>query len=217
MNHSPSRCCRCHPHRRSAPSRRRYRSRSARHGACSTSRAMPPSSRARGGNGLVGRGLAWLPDARFHGKGDPSRLRPPPNVGATLGTRLERRPRPTPICDLGSRPPRTPQLPLTSRLSTGPLAVPAPPTRRPFGSSQELPRVSGGAFRGTWDIDRRTRGGLPMSGVDKMKNKAQELSGEGKESLGEATDNRDLQAEGTKDQMAGNLKQAGEKVKDAFK
>jgi uncharacterized protein YjbJ (UPF0337 family) len=56
-----------------------------------------------------------------------------------------------------------------------------------------------------------------MSGVDKMKNKAQELSGEGKESLGEATDNRDLQAEGTKDKMAGNLKQAGEKVKDAFK
>jgi uncharacterized protein YjbJ (UPF0337 family) len=56
-----------------------------------------------------------------------------------------------------------------------------------------------------------------MSGVDKMKNKAQELSGEGKESLGEATDNRDLQAEGTKDKVAGNLKQAGEKVKDAFK
>jgi uncharacterized protein YjbJ (UPF0337 family) len=56
-----------------------------------------------------------------------------------------------------------------------------------------------------------------MSGVDKMKNKAQELSGEGKESLGEATDNRDLQAEGTKDKAAGNLKQAGEKVKDAFK
>ena len=56
-----------------------------------------------------------------------------------------------------------------------------------------------------------------MSGVDKMKDKAQELSGEGKESLGEATDNRDLQAEGTKDKVAGNLKQAGEKVKDAFK
>ena len=45
-----------------------------------------------------------------------------------------------------------------------------------------------------------------MSGVDKMKNKAQELSGEGKESLGEATDNRDLQAQGTKDYDAGNGK-----------
>jgi uncharacterized protein YjbJ (UPF0337 family) len=56
-----------------------------------------------------------------------------------------------------------------------------------------------------------------MSGVDKVKNKAQELGGEGKEAVGDATDNRDLQAEGKKDQTAGNLKQAGEKVKDVFK
>jgi uncharacterized protein YjbJ (UPF0337 family) len=53
--------------------------------------------------------------------------------------------------------------------------------------------------------------------MDKLKNKAQELSGEGKEAVGDATDNRDLQAEGEKDQAAGNLKQAGEKVKDVFK
>ena len=56
-----------------------------------------------------------------------------------------------------------------------------------------------------------------MSGMDKMKNKAQELAGEGKEAVGDATDNRDLEAEGKKDQAAGNLKQAGEKVKDVFK
>jgi len=56
-----------------------------------------------------------------------------------------------------------------------------------------------------------------MSGVDKMKNKAEELSGKGKESLGEATGDRDLQAEGQADQTKGNLKQAGEKIKDAFK
>ena len=56
-----------------------------------------------------------------------------------------------------------------------------------------------------------------MSGIDKMKNKAQELAGEGKEAVGDATDNRDLQAEGEKDQAAGNLKQAGEKGKDVFK
>jgi uncharacterized protein YjbJ (UPF0337 family) len=56
-----------------------------------------------------------------------------------------------------------------------------------------------------------------MSGIDKLKNKAEELSGKGKESVGEATDDRDLQAEGEKDQMKGNVKQAGEKVKDAFK
>ena len=56
-----------------------------------------------------------------------------------------------------------------------------------------------------------------MSGIDKMKNKAEELMGHGKESVGEATGDRDLQAEGKKDQAAGNLKQAGEKIKDAFK
>jgi uncharacterized protein YjbJ (UPF0337 family) len=56
-----------------------------------------------------------------------------------------------------------------------------------------------------------------MSDTDKMKDKAQEMAGRGKEALGDATDNRDLQAEGQKDKMAGDLKQAGEKVKDAFK
>jgi uncharacterized protein YjbJ (UPF0337 family) len=56
-----------------------------------------------------------------------------------------------------------------------------------------------------------------MSGVDKMKNKAEELGGKGKEAVGEATDNRDLEAEGKADQVSGNLKQAGEKVKDVFK
>ena len=56
-----------------------------------------------------------------------------------------------------------------------------------------------------------------MSGIDKMKNKAEELSGHGKETLGDTTGDRDLQAEGQKDQAKGNLKQAGEKVKDAFR
>jgi uncharacterized protein YjbJ (UPF0337 family) len=52
---------------------------------------------------------------------------------------------------------------------------------------------------------------------DKMQDKAQELEGRAKSAVGGATDNRDMQAEGEKDKMAGNLKQAGEKVKDAFK
>ena len=56
-----------------------------------------------------------------------------------------------------------------------------------------------------------------MSGIDKMKNKAEELGGKGKEAVGSATDNRDLEAEGKADQVSGNLKQAGEKVKDVFK
>ena len=56
-----------------------------------------------------------------------------------------------------------------------------------------------------------------MSGIDKLKNKGQELSGEGKEHLGRATGDEELQAEGSKDQAEGNVKQAGEKVKDVFK
>jgi uncharacterized protein YjbJ (UPF0337 family) len=56
-----------------------------------------------------------------------------------------------------------------------------------------------------------------MSGTDKIRDKAQELSGEAKEKAGEATGNEQLQAEGQADQVKGNLKQAGEKVKDAFK
>jgi uncharacterized protein YjbJ (UPF0337 family) len=56
-----------------------------------------------------------------------------------------------------------------------------------------------------------------MSGIDKLRNKTEEVSGRGKEAVGDATDDRDLQAEGEKDQAKGNLKQAGEKVKDVFK
>jgi uncharacterized protein YjbJ (UPF0337 family) len=52
---------------------------------------------------------------------------------------------------------------------------------------------------------------------DKAANKAQEFKGDAKEGLGRATDDEELQAEGQADQAKGNLKQAGEKVKDAFK
>ena len=56
-----------------------------------------------------------------------------------------------------------------------------------------------------------------MSGIDKFKNKAEELQGKGKEHAGRATDDPELEAEGKGDQASGNLKQAGEKVKDVFK
>jgi uncharacterized protein YjbJ (UPF0337 family) len=52
---------------------------------------------------------------------------------------------------------------------------------------------------------------------DKLKNKAEEVQGQGKETVGDATDDKDMQAEGKTDQSSANLKQAGEKVKDAFK
>jgi uncharacterized protein YjbJ (UPF0337 family) len=56
-----------------------------------------------------------------------------------------------------------------------------------------------------------------MGDTDKFDNKAQEVMGGAKEKLGDATGDESLQAEGQADQTKGNLKQAGEKVKDAFK
>jgi uncharacterized protein YjbJ (UPF0337 family) len=48
------------------------------------------------------------------------------------------------------------------------------------------------------------------------KNKAQVAKGSVKEEVGKATKNRSLEAKGKKDKAAGNLKQAGKKVKDAL-
>ncbi|MGH3784043.1 MAG: CsbD family protein [Pseudonocardiaceae bacterium] len=56
-----------------------------------------------------------------------------------------------------------------------------------------------------------------MSFADKLRDKAQELRGRIKRNTGEVTGNRRFQAEGTVDEVLGNLKQAGEKVKDAFR
>jgi len=52
---------------------------------------------------------------------------------------------------------------------------------------------------------------------DKLKNKAEEAKGAAKEHLGQATDDEQMEREGKTDQAGANLKQAGEKVKDAFK
>lgn len=56
-----------------------------------------------------------------------------------------------------------------------------------------------------------------MSFVDKVKNEAQKYAGTAKEQIGKLTGNKDQQAQGSKDQTKGDLKQAGENVKDAFK
>ena len=55
-----------------------------------------------------------------------------------------------------------------------------------------------------------------MGLMDKAKDKAQSLQGDAKEKVGDATNDEQLQAEGKKDQVVGDLKGAGEKVKDAF-
>ncbi|MHA7217249.1 CsbD family protein [Arthrobacter sp. MDT1-48-3] len=52
---------------------------------------------------------------------------------------------------------------------------------------------------------------------DKLSNAADKLGGKGKEAAGHATGDESLKAEGQGDQVKGDLKQAGEKLKDAFK
>lgn len=52
---------------------------------------------------------------------------------------------------------------------------------------------------------------------DKLKNAADQAKGKAKEMAGDKTDNQDLQAEGQTDKSVADLKQAGEKAKDAFK
>jgi uncharacterized protein YjbJ (UPF0337 family) len=56
-----------------------------------------------------------------------------------------------------------------------------------------------------------------MGTDDKTRNKVEELRGQAKEKIGEATDDEALERQGRTDQSKADIKQAGEKVKDAFK
>jgi uncharacterized protein YjbJ (UPF0337 family) len=56
-----------------------------------------------------------------------------------------------------------------------------------------------------------------MGSDDKLRNTGEEKLGEAKEAFGKATDDEEMEAEGKTDQTKADLKQAGEKVKDAFK
>jgi uncharacterized protein YjbJ (UPF0337 family) len=56
-----------------------------------------------------------------------------------------------------------------------------------------------------------------MGTDDKIGNAAEDAKGKVKEGVGDATGNDRLKAEGKGDQVKADLKQAGEKVKDAFK
>ncbi|HEY3339020.1 MAG TPA: CsbD family protein [Propionicimonas sp.] len=55
-----------------------------------------------------------------------------------------------------------------------------------------------------------------MGTNDKIDNAAEEAKGNIKEGVGKLTDNESLEAEGKADKAGANLKQAGEKIKDAF-
>lgn len=56
-----------------------------------------------------------------------------------------------------------------------------------------------------------------MSTEDKIKNKIEDLGGQAKEAMGKVTGDDDTKNEGRGDQAKSSLKDAGEKVKDAFK
>ncbi len=56
-----------------------------------------------------------------------------------------------------------------------------------------------------------------MSASDKLKNTVQTGKGQVKKATGKATHDRSLEAEGEAEKVAGNLKQAGENIKDAVK
>ena len=50
-----------------------------------------------------------------------------------------------------------------------------------------------------------------------MENAGENMTGKAKEAVGKMTDDERLEAEGETDQAKADMKQAGEKVKDAFK
>ncbi len=56
-----------------------------------------------------------------------------------------------------------------------------------------------------------------MGAEDKASNKIDDLGGKAKEAVGRATDDDSTKNEGKVDQAKSSLKDAGEKVKDAFK
>jgi uncharacterized protein YjbJ (UPF0337 family) len=52
---------------------------------------------------------------------------------------------------------------------------------------------------------------------DKIENAVDDVRGKAKEAVGNATNDDALAAQGDRDQRKSDLKQAGEKIKDAFK
>jgi uncharacterized protein YjbJ (UPF0337 family) len=56
-----------------------------------------------------------------------------------------------------------------------------------------------------------------MGATDKAKNAMDDVEGKAKEGLGKVTGDKSTEREGKADQSEADLKNAGEKVKDAFK
>ncbi len=56
-----------------------------------------------------------------------------------------------------------------------------------------------------------------MSATNKLRNKVQKLGGRANETIGRATGDRKLENRGVRDQLTSDVKNAGERVKDAFR
>ena len=56
-----------------------------------------------------------------------------------------------------------------------------------------------------------------MRALDKASNKIDDLGGKAKEAAGKVTGDKSTENEGRRDQAKSDVKDAGEKVKDAFK
>ena len=85
----------------------------------------------------------------------------------------------------------------------------------PAGQFQMLGTIFRGQLMGV--SGGMSRGRNAVSAADKAKDKAQAAKGKVKKGAGKALDDPYMEGEGKADQVKGNLKQAGEKVKDAFK
>jgi uncharacterized protein YjbJ (UPF0337 family) len=60
-------------------------------------------------------------------------------------------------------------------------------------------------------------GEVDMGTDDKRNNAVEDAKGKVKEKVGQVTDDEELERQGRNDQRKADMKQAGEKVKDAFK
>jgi uncharacterized protein YjbJ (UPF0337 family) len=81
-----------------------------------------------------------------------------------------------------------------------------------------LAEVSPGRRRAGLQVSREGHEEVSgMTNEDKMDHKAEELKGKAKETYGKVTDDEETETEGKVDQTKANLKQAADKVKDAFK
>jgi uncharacterized protein YjbJ (UPF0337 family) len=87
----------------------------------------------------------------------------------------------------------------------------------PCSQGAHLEERSAQGDAGAWSLAAGRERELVMGLGKKAKNKAKVIKGRAKKNAGKATGNKRLKTEGKADVVTGNLKNAGEKVKDAVK